>query len=157
MGRTMAFCELCTRAHFFCFHQKIAVPCTILTLGPETSRCLRRPRWAVVWCSVNFSQKTFFFQFFFPRVLRASSPRVAAICRPWLRPKSAIFSRCLRRLRWAWPRCSFNFVHALTSSFFHRKIAVLWTSSPLGAVKSRCLKSDFWAKCANCPFKSPCY
>ena len=65
MGRTMAFCELCTRAHFFCFHPKIAVPCTILTLGPETSRCLRRPRWAVLWCSVNFSKKTFFFQFFF--------------------------------------------------------------------------------------------
>ena len=93
------------------------------------------------------SHKKCVFSVFFARVLRATSPKVTAICRPSLRPKSAVTSSCLRRPRWAWPWCSFNFVHALTSLFFHRKNGSLWTRSTLGAVKSRCLKSDFWAKC----------
>ena len=122
------FFELCTRAHFFCFHPKIAVPCTILILGPVTSRCLRRPCWVLrAACSTKTamnhirSQKMFFFQFFFPCVLRATCRTITAICRPSLRPKSAVTSRCLRRPCWAVPRCSLNFVHALTSFFFIQK------------------------------------
>ena len=74
VGPCLVLFSLCARAHFFCFHPKIAVPCTILTLGPVTSRCLRRPCWVLrAACSTKTamnrirSQKMFFFQFFFFR------------------------------------------------------------------------------------------
>ena len=95
VGPCLVLFSLCTRAHFFCFHPKIAVPCTILILGPVTSRCLRRPCWVLrAACSTKTamnhirSQKMFFFQFLFPWFLRAGSSTKTAICRPWLRAKS---------------------------------------------------------------------
>ena len=72
VGPCLVLFSLCARAHFFCFHPKIAVPCIILTLGPVTSRCLRRPCWVLrAACSTKTamnhirSQKMFFFSFFF--------------------------------------------------------------------------------------------
>ena len=90
------------------------------------------------------SHKKCFFSVFFSACFASDFPESNSDLPALIASKKC---SCLRRPRWAWPRCSFNFVHALTSLFFHRKNGSLWTRSPRGAVKSRCLKSDFWAKC----------
>ena len=136
------FFKLCTCAHFFCFHPKIAVPCTILILGPVASRCLRRPccakcrtRAPSAHARKNFSQKMFFFSFFF-RVFCEQLPV------PLLRFSGALRASLLGRTPMFFELCTRAHFFC-----FHPKIAVPCTILILGPVASRCLRRPCWAKC----------
>ena len=106
VGPCLVLFSLCARAHFFCFHPKIAVPCIILTLGPVTSRCLRRPCWVLrAACSTKTAMNHIRSHFFFSvccAVSFASRFQYQNCDLPALIASKKC--SCLRRPRWAVPR-----------------------------------------------------
>ena len=108
MGRTPMFFKLCTRAHFFFFHPKIAVPCSRRMREPVKSRCLKSAFWAKCrTCapSAHARKNLLHALTLFVYLLRSNIYITVLML-------AAVTGRCLRSPFWAVLWFSFYFSHA---------------------------------------------